>query len=378
MCLGNFEPVVLPTFDLSLPNENTKGACDYVKHDQLDSLSLHISDLRILHFNIRGLISKQHQLFNLLINGFGTAKPIDISLLNETCLRKENINKANLPGYTFLSKEWIGQKGGGITVIIANKYKCREWSDLEISDSKLEYLVVEIKTKCSSFLIASAYRPPNVDAKQFIQEYQKLTGIISTNTQNKIPVITGIDHNMAFLKSNVHQLTQDFIEMNIDSGLLPVISRPTRITRSSATLIDNIFVSQQLMNDYWCGLLIDDLSKNLPCLLSIENLNPDTNGFNTILSRKLTDTKMTNIKHDLASIDWSQLLLTNSCQANYDLFETTLTNILDKHAPILVKTQRERCKPEPWITKGICKCRLWLKKLYKEFLTCCSDTNKIK
>ena len=163
---------------------------------------------------------------------------------------------------------------------------------------------------------------------------------------------------MDFLKSNVHQLTQDFIEMNIDLGLLPVISRPTRITRSSATLIDNIFVSQQLINDYQCGLLIDDLSDHLPYLLSIENLDPDMNGFSTILSRKLTDTKMTNIKQDLASIDWSQLLSTKSCQANYDLFDTTMTNILDKHAPILIKTQREKCKPEPWITKGICKCRL--------------------
>ena len=126
MCLGNFEPLELPTFDLALPDENTKGACDYVEHDQLDSLSPHISDLRILHFNIRGLISKQHQLFNLLINGFGTAKPIDIALLNETWLRKENSNRANLPGYTIMSKEQIGKKGGGIAVIIANKYKCRE------------------------------------------------------------------------------------------------------------------------------------------------------------------------------------------------------------------------------------------------------------
>ena len=157
---------------------------------------------------------------------------------------------------------------------------------------------------------------------------------------------------MDFLKSNVHQLTQDFIEMNIDSGLVPVISRPTRITRSSATLIDNIFVSQQMINDYQCGLLIDDMSDHLPCLLSIENLNPDTNGFNTILSRKLTDTKMTNIKHDLASIDWSQLLLTKSCQANYDLFETTLTNVLDKHAPILIKHKERSANQNPGLPRA--------------------------
>ena len=121
---------------------------------------------------------------------------------------------------------------------------------MEITDSKFEHLVVEIKTQSSSIVVVSAYRPPNADAKQFIQEYQKLIASISTKINNNAPIIIGIDHNMDFLKSNVHQLTQDFIEMNIDLGLIPVISRPTRITKSRATLIDNIFVSQQLTDDY--------------------------------------------------------------------------------------------------------------------------------
>ena len=298
-------------------------------------------------------------------------------MLNETWFRKDNINKVNLPGYTILSKEQIGKNGGGIAVIIANKYKCRERPDMEIT-SKFEHLVVEIKTQSSSIVVISAYRPPNADAKLFVQEYRKLIASISTKINNNAPIVIGIDHNMDFLKSNVHQLTQDFIEMNIDSGLIPVISRPTRITKSSATLIDNIFISQQLTDDYQCGLLIEDLSDHLPCLLSVERLNPDTNGYNTVLSRKLTSTKMTNIKHDLAAIDWSDLLSTKSCQANYDLFETTLTNILDKHAPVLLKTQREKGKPEPWITKGLCKCRLRLRKLYKDFLVSHNEINEVK
>ena len=187
---------------------------------------------------------------------------------------------------------------------------------MEITDSNLEHLVVEIKTQSSSIVVVSAYRPPNADARQFVQDYGKLTVSILTKIDKKVPIIIGIDHNMDFLKSNVHQLTQDFIEMNIDLGLIPVISRPTRITRSSATLIDNISISQHLTDDYRCGLLIEDMSDHLPCLLSVERLNLDTNGYNTVLSRKLTSMKMTNIKQDLAAIDWSDLLLTKSCQTN--------------------------------------------------------------
>ena len=195
---------------------------------------------------------------------------------------------------------------------------------------------------------------------------------------SKVPIIIGIDHNMDFLKSDIHHLTQNFIKLNIDSGLLPVISRPTRIMKSSTTLIDNIFISQDLMNDYHCGLLINDLSDHLPCLLLIEWLYPNTNGTNTVLSRKLTDIKMTNIKQELALIEWSRLLSSDLCQGNYDLFEMTLSNVLDKHAPILVKTQSEKGKPEPWLSKSLRKCRnkLWI--LYKEFITKHSDTTEHK
>ena len=185
-------------------------------------------------------------------------------MLNETWLRKENINKISLPGFTFISKERVGKKGGGVAIIVANRYKCRRRLDLETNNCKLEHLIVEIKTKCSSFLVVSAYRPPNIDAKLFLQDYKSLTDTIICSASNKIPIIIGIDHNMDFLKSKVHQLMQDFIEMNIDSGLIPVISRPIRITRSSATLIDNIIISQELINDYRCGLLIEDISNHLP------------------------------------------------------------------------------------------------------------------
>ena len=125
MCLENYEPVELPTFDLAVPYENHKGTCNYIETEHLDSLSPHVSDLRFLHLNIRGLISKQHQLYNLLTDGFGTAKSIDIAMLNKIWLRKENINKISLPGFTFISKERVGKKGRGVAIIVANRYKCR-------------------------------------------------------------------------------------------------------------------------------------------------------------------------------------------------------------------------------------------------------------
>ena len=103
--MGNFEPEILSKFEYTMPDENIKGSCNYLEHEDLDSLSPHILDLQIIHLNIRGLISKHYKLNKLITDGFGTAKPIDIIMLNETWLRKDTLNKVTFPGYTLLSKE---------------------------------------------------------------------------------------------------------------------------------------------------------------------------------------------------------------------------------------------------------------------------------
>ena len=198
--------------------------------------------------------------------------------------------------------------------------------------------------------MVSAYRPPNVNAKEFINDYNKLLLKIQSDNKQDTTCIIGIDHNLAFLKSNSNQPTQDFIKLNLDKHMIPVISRPTRITKSSATLIDNLFISENLIDDYCSSLLLDDLSNHLPCLLTLENVDPDMKGYNLVESRKLDDMKLTNIKQDLKSLNWNEILVEGTCQENYDKLEMTLTNTLDSHAPMTLKRQSKKFKPEPWIS----------------------------
>ena len=57
-----------------------------------------------------------------------------------------------------------------------------------------------------------------------------------------------------------------FIELNLDNNLIPSITRPTRITKSSATLIDNIIVGKQFQ-EYEANIGISDISDHLPLVL---------------------------------------------------------------------------------------------------------------
>ena len=82
----------------------------------------------------------------------------------------------------------------------------------------------------------------------------------------------GLDHNLDLLKSTKHVPTDGFISANLSLGLMPTITRPTQITRNTATLIDNIFISQTWLENFECGILVDDMSDHLPSIVSIKGL----------------------------------------------------------------------------------------------------------
>ena len=78
-----------------------------------------------------------------------------------------------------------------------------------------------------------------------------------------------MDHNLDFLKADRHHATLDFLENTLDNDLLPCISRPTRITKQSATLINNILISKGLQGRELSYIPITDISDHLPCIVSL-------------------------------------------------------------------------------------------------------------
>ena len=101
-----------------------------------------------------------------------------------------------------------------------------------------------------------------------------------------------MDHNMDLLKSSTHKLTQNFLHMMIVNGLLPTIMRPTRITQTSATLIDNIFISTLLQPNFDSALLLEDISNHLPILTLLKQTKVTNKEPLYFESRNLNDAKL--------------------------------------------------------------------------------------
>ena len=123
----------------------------------------------------------------------------------------------------------------------------------------------------------------------------------------KKDIILGMDHNLDLLKSNNHPETQTFIDLNFDNNLFPCITRPTRITNTLATLIDNTFISENLHKSFDSCVLTHDISDHLPSLINIHNYTNKTSDFLEFESRSLTKEKILDIRTHLYNTDWSVL-----------------------------------------------------------------------
>ena len=239
--------------------------CDYiysVTHARTD-------DLIILQLNIRGLHSKVPLLTDLLDSCVDGRSP-DIVLLSETWLTPSS-PPVQIDGYDLVHRCRAHKRGRGVGILVSQSLKYKECKSITSSIVENECVTIELELRSHErYVISSMYRPPNVNIQAFQTCYNSL--ICEMNKLRPKATIIGLDHNLDFLKSSTHSGTDQFIQHNLDFNLIPTITRPTRITKNSATLIDNIFVSQSLCGKYDSGIIVDNISDHMPSVCVLKSL----------------------------------------------------------------------------------------------------------
>ena len=89
------------------------------------------------------------------------------------------------------------------------------------------------------------------------------------------------------LKINQTTSTHNFINQLFSSSFYPHITKPTRITHKSATLIDNILTNRLNDNDLK-GILFTDMSDHLPIFTLKRHIKTDKGKFNLDKSQPKT------------------------------------------------------------------------------------------
>ena len=117
-------------------------------------------------------------------------------------------------------------------------YKIR--NDLCSSDCDREILTIELLTKSINILVSCCYKPPDGNWKNHCNHLQKM--LANAAMENKLYFVTG-DFNLNCLEFHRSSQIRQFFNNMFEKGAIPLINRPTRVTTSSATLIDNIFTN---------------------------------------------------------------------------------------------------------------------------------------
>ena len=151
-----------------------------------------------------------------------------------------------------------------------------------------------------------------------------------------------MDHNLDLLKSDLHKSTHAFLEFMLQNELYPSITRPSRITNTSATLIDNIFISEKFHHSFDSAVLISDISDHLPLLCLVKQTKILDKSPLEFQSRALTDDKLCAIKNKLYRVDWIRHLNSPGCNNNFNIYSNILKEVMDEVAPL--KTVRISAK----------------------------------
>ena len=163
----------------------------------------------------------------------------------------------------------------------------------------------------------------------------RFSDTFSTCNNDKELYICG-DLNIDLLKYKIHQNTSSFVEMIFSLGLFPLITKPSRITQYSHTLIDNI-ITNNFQQTTDCGLLLNDISDHLPVFVIIQkHIEVKCKKIYRHI-REVNDDTINAFKNDLIEQNWEHVCNENEINSAYDKFIKTFISLYDKNCPVKLK-----------------------------------------
>ena len=308
-------------------------------------------DLRVACHNINRLLNKLDRLKLFLVND---SPSLDVYCLSETFLT-ETINDSYLciDGYTFVRKDRLNKRGGALLMYVRDGISYKRRKDLE---GPIETLCIEIKYSNRSILLTSVYRPPNNDS-DFIQHWlsNMEESMYKIYSENKPTILMG-DINIDIMSDKKDKLQESWISLTTNIQLNQIIKEPTRVTNTSETLIDHIYVSDDLPVLYSSPIGYS-ISDHFPVYAVFKMTNIDFNKndgrHKTIKYRKCNNFNSATFLSDLQNAPWLTNGAENISMDQYlQSFISTFTKIIDKHLPLVTKRIKRPKQPE-WISNNI-------------------------
>ena len=171
--------------------------------------------------------------------------------LTETWFTDDPHTMYSLPKHNLIFSNIVNRRGGGVAMYVPT----------HLPYIALNELNMMIHTS-STTIFWSQY---------ILLEIQQL--LSNPILQNKHCLLMG-NFNVDLLKCNEDYFSQDFIDSILSHSFIPSITRPTRLSSHSCTLIDNIFsnVDKETKSD----IILSDISDHCPIFAKIVSFFEDS------------------------------------------------------------------------------------------------------
>lgn len=324
-------------------------SCNYFLEDDFNLKFSKVKDtnpMSLIHFNVRSLSKNYEKLQNYLelLQLEFTAIALSETWIKDT----HDISFTNIPGYKFIHKDRLSKSGGGVGLYLKENIPHKIRKDLICVSG--DSLFLEITHNNKAMLIGVIYRPPDSDCAEFVKEVENI--LVTIDNEHKLCMLTG-DFNLDLLNYSNHSPTSNFVDLMFSYSYFPIISKPTRVTAHSASLIDNIFTND-LNICTTSGILVSDISdhfaifqiNNSETKISNERSKPE-------YKRMFNDKNIANFSHSLRNVNWDNLDSFLSPNEAYNYFVNEISSLLDKHFPLQKVNKRYRKLRKPWMSLGL-------------------------
>ena len=306
--------------------------------------------------------------------------------LQETWLSSDaDVSLLHIPGYKLIHQGSKCNRHGGLIIYLHEEYTYKLRNIYTQSDI-WEGLFIDVSGENlrRPITIGNIYKPPhnnnnNANIERFIEE---ISPIINTpQKENKYAAIVG-DFNINLLQINEREKFEEFFDLMCTNNFFPKITLPTRSSKKSCTLIDQMFCKSPHLDhtNISSSIIMSKISDHSPCLVKLEILNEKPKRPKYIQKRVISEAATHNFREELRSSDISSHLNANLMtdpNPGYDIFERIALSAYEKHFPNKrVKVNKHKHKLSPWITTGLIKSIEFRDKLYKRLKSCPQDSSE--
>ena len=335
------------------------------KHIQMSSSN----KLKVFSLNIRSLVKN----ISKIRDDISMYSKFDVLTFNETNCKVEKlphgIHDLLLEDFHepfLLPPSRTSGKGGGLATYV-NKRVCdfenienfNPSPDPENTSGEFQFLKLHQCKGCNSTkIVINMYRSPSRAVEGFIELLDLINRRLDRHSKKHILCVG--DLNCDLLKHSSNENFQKLINTMAQYGFIQIVSRPTRITDHSATLIDHVYTNN-IQNTLSCNVVTCNISDHLGTSTTIKL---DGIGYRTVLNvcpvpetktnnfRVFNEANNVNFRELIEAESWERVLNENCANSKYEKLCEIYTDFYNKAYPLKKNRPRrknERKNSKPWI-----------------------------